>query len=231
MKKITIAIDGYSSTGKSTIAKQLAKYLGYIYVDSGAMYRAVALYAIQNELYNHQKLDILGLIAALPNIKIHFKFNSKTSISQIYLNGNSIEKQIRNMEVSNLVSQVARIPQVRKQLVKLQKAIGVNKGIVMDGRDIGTVVFPDAELKLFMTASALTRAERRHKELSVQDPNISLDAVLKNILARDEMDTSRKDSPLTRADDAIEIDNSFLTKEAQFELILSHTDALINKSF
>lgn len=228
MKKITIAIDGYSSTGKSTIAKQLAKHLSYVYVDSGAMYRAVALYALQNRLYVNQVLNIPNLLAALPNIKLHFKFNSKTSLSEIYLNNKPIEKQIRTMEISNLVSQVARIPQVRKQLVELQKNMGANKGIVMDGRDIGTVVFPDAELKLFLTASATTRAKRRYKELATQDPNISLDAVFDNITSRDEMDTSRKDSPLIRAKDAIEIDNSFLSKEAQFELILSYISRLIS---
>jgi cytidylate kinase len=219
MKKITIAIDGFSSTGKSTVAKQLAKALGYVYVDSGAMYRAVTLFAMQNNCINHEHFDIETLISELPSIDISFKFNEELGFAEVYLNGKNVEKDIRTLEVSNFVSPVAEISEVRKMLVKQQKTMGKNKGVVMDGRDIGTVVFPDAELKIFMNASAETRAKRRYHELLDTNEDVSYDEVLHNVVKRDRIDTSREDSPLMKAEDAIEFDNSNLTIEEQFHTL------------
>lgn len=220
MNKITIAIDGYSSTGKSTVAKQLAKHLGYAYVDTGAMYRAVAYYAMQNGLINKKDFNSEALIYQLPKIQITFKFNEAVGFAEVYLNNENIEKAIRTLEVSSYVSQVAAISEVRHKLVEQQQKLGADKGIVMDGRDIGTVVFPDAELKLFMTASAETRAERRYKELIERGDKVDYNAVLKNVQDRDFLDVNRKDSPLIKADDAIEFDNSNLSLEAQFDKVL-----------
>ena len=220
MKKITIAIDGFSSTGKSTLAKQLAKHLHYVYVDSGAMYRAVALYALQNNLINGADLKTSQLISKLPLIKVTFVYNEVLKSSEVYLNNMNVNEKVRSMEVSNAVSIVATVPEVRQQLVKLQQQMGSQKGIVMDGRDIGTVVFPTAELKLFMTASADTRAKRRYKELAVNDSNLSFKAVLDNINLRDHLDSTREDSPLFKANDAVEIDNSNLSKQDQFEQVM-----------
>ncbi len=220
-KKITIAIDGYSSTGKSTIAKQLARELGYVYVDSGAMYRAMTLFTINKKFIVSGLVDKEELIDSLHIAKLHFEFNPDLGYAEIFLNGDNVEDKIRTMEVSNLVSVVAAIPEVRRKLVAIQKEIGRNKGVVMDGRDIGTVVFPDAELKLFMTSSAETRAQRRYDELIGKGQNVSYEDVLNNVLERDRIDTTRKDSPLIKADDAIEIDNSNLTKEEQFNKVLS----------
>lgn len=220
MNKITIAIDGYSSTGKSTVAKQLAKHLGYAYVDTGAMYRAVAYYAMQNGLINKKDFNSEALIYQLPKIQITFKFNEAVGFAEVYLNNENIEKAIRTLEVSSYVSQVAAISEVRHKLVEQQQKLGADKGIVMDGRDIGTVVFPDAELKLFMTASAETRAERRYKELIERGDKVDYKAVLKNVQDRDFLDVNRKDSPLIKADDAIEFDNSNLSLEAQFDKVL-----------
>ena len=220
MKKITIAIDGFSSTGKSTLAKQLAKHLHYVYVDSGAMYRAVALYALQNNLINGADLKTSQLISKLPLIKVTFVYNEVLKSSEVYLNNMNVNEKVRSMEVSNAVSIVATVPEVRQQLVKLQQQMGSQKGIVMDGRDIGTVVFPTAELKLFMTASADTRAKRRYKELAVNDSNLSFKAVLDNINLRDHLDSTREDSPLFKANDAVEIDNSNLSKEEQFDQVM-----------
>lgn len=223
MDKITIAIDGYSSTGKSTVAKLLAKTLGYIYVDSGAMYRAVTLYAMQNHLIDENTFNKEQLIAQLKDIDIAFKFNEKLGFAEVYLNGQNVEKEIRTLEVSQFVSQVSTLSEVRKQLVKQQQEFGKNKGVVMDGRDIGTVVFPDAELKLFLTASAQIRAQRRYNELIKKRENISFEAVLENVKSRDRIDSTREDSPLVKADDAIEIDNSDMTVEQQFNKVLSIT--------
>jgi cytidylate kinase len=220
MNKIIIAIDGYSSTGKSTVAKQLAKHLGYVYVDTGAMYRAVAYYALQNSLINDKDFNQEALIYQLPKIQITFKFNEEAGFAEVYLNNKNIEKAIRTLEVSSYVSQVAAISEVRHKLVEQQQNMGANKGIVMDGRDIGTIVFPDAELKLFMTASAETRAERRYKELIERGDKVNYEAVLKNVQDRDFLDVNRKDSPLIKAEDAIEIDNSNLSLEEQFEKVL-----------
>jgi cytidylate kinase len=220
LEKITIAIDGFSSTGKSTLAKQLAKELEYVYVDTGAMYRAVTYFAMQNQFIGTDFFDKIALIEALPKILLEFKFNASLGFGEMYLNAENIEKPIRTIEVSNFVSKVAEVSEVRSKLVEQQKEMGKNKGIVMDGRDIGTVVFPDAELKIFMTASAETRAQRRFDELQQKGDEVSYEEVLKNVVERDHIDTHREDSPLVIADDAIEIDNSYLTREEQFTAVL-----------
>lgn len=226
-KKITIAIDGFSSTGKSTLAKQLANHLGYVYVDTGAMYRAVTFFAMQNGYISLNFFDAVPLINSLPLIKLQFKFNPDFGFAEMYLNEVNVEKEIRTIEVSNFVSKVAEISEVRAKLVEQQKEMGKDKGIVMDGRDIGTVVFPDAELKIFMTASATTRAQRRFDELQQKGDTVSYEEVLKNVEDRDYIDTHRKDSPLVKAEDAIEIDNSYLTREEQFELVLELVNEVI----
>ena len=219
-KKITIAIDGFSSTGKSTLAKELAKHLGYVYVDTGAMYRAVAYFAMQKGFIRKDFFDKEALIKSLPDIKLVFKFNADLGFAEMYLNGINVEKEIRTIEVSNFVSLIAEISEVRSKLVEQQQAMGKNKGIVMDGRDIGTIVFPDADLKIFMTASPMTRAERRFKELQKKGDNVTFDEVLKNVEERDYIDTHRDDSPLVKANDAIEFDNSNISKQEQFEKVL-----------
>ncbi len=220
MKKIIIAIDGYSSTGKSTVAKQLADYLDYIYVDSGAMYRAVALFALQNNYLSKDNFDKESLIKALPEILLEFKKDNTNSKANMFLNGINVEKEIRTMYVSNFVSPVATLSEVRKKLVSIQHQMGVAKGIVMDGRDIGTVVFPKAELKIFMTANSEVRAMRRYNELKEKDEAITYEEILMNVQKRDLMDTTREDSPLIKANDAIEIDNSETNQEDQFHIIL-----------
>ena len=220
MKKITIAIDGFSSTGKSTLAKQLANKLGYVYVDTGAMYRAVAYYAMQNGFINQDGFDVKSLLQNLHNIQLRFQYNPDVGFAEIYLNDVNVETAIRTIEVSNYVSQVAAVSEVRAKLVEQQQEMGKLKGIVMDGRDIGTVVFPDAELKIFMTATPETRAQRRYDELQAKGQNVSFEEVFKNVVERDEMDVNRKDSPLVKAVDAILVDNSHLTREEQFELVL-----------
>lgn len=221
MKKITIAIDGFSSTGKSTLAKELAAALGYVYVDTGAMYRAVAYFAMQHDLVSETHLDKAGLISQLQNINLRFQFNPALGFAEMYLNNENIETQIRTIEVSRMVSKVAEISEVRTKLVEQQQAMGKDKGIVMDGRDIGTVVFPNAELKLFMTASSKTRAQRRFDELVEKGQHVTFEDVLQNVEERDYIDTHREDSPLVKADDAIQIDNSTLSKKEQFELVLN----------
>ncbi len=228
-KKITIAIDGFSSTGKSTVAKQLAKELGYVYVDTGAMYRAVTLYALRKQFISEGHFDIPALIAELPLVRLKFIFNPEVGYGEMYLNGENVEKEIRQMEVSQFVSRVAAIPEVRQMLVAQQQEMGKEKGIVMDGRDIGTVVFPDAELKIFMTASAEERAQRRFKELSERGEEVTYEEVLKNVQERDHLDTTREDSPLVKAQDAKEIDNSHLSLSGQFEKILELYDVTMNK--
>ena len=220
MKKITIAIDGFSSTGKSTLAKQLANQLGYIYVDTGAMYRAVTFFAMQNGYINADSFDKQTLINSLSAIKLQFKFNADLGFAEMYLNDVNVETEIRTIEVSSFVSKVAEVSEVRTKLVEQQKEMGKDKGIVMDGRDIGTVVFPDAELKIFMTASATTRAQRRYDELITKGDIVTFEEVLKNVEERDYIDTHREDSPLIMANDAIEIDNSHLNREEQFKLVL-----------
>ena len=225
--KITIAIDGFSSTGKSTLAKQLAKHLGYVYVDTGAMYRAVAYFAIKNEFINSNHFDKLSLVKNLPNIKLHFEFNPELGFAEMYLNNENIEKQIRTIEVSNFVSKVAEVSEVRAKLVEQQQEMGKNKGIVMDGRDIASVVFPNAELKIFMTASAQTRAQRRFEELQQKGDDVTFEEVLKNVEERDYIDTHRADSPLVKDKNAIEIDNSFLSREEQFDKVLNLVNTIL----
>lgn len=220
MKEITIAIDGYSSTGKSTVAKRVAKHLGYIYVDSGAMYRAVTYFAMNNKFIGDSFFCKEELINRLNEIFIDFKINEEKGFAEVYLNDKNIEKEIRTLEVSKYVSQVAAVPEVRKKLVKIQRSIGKNKGVVMDGRDIGSVVFPDAELKIFMTASPEKRAQRRYEELLLRGENVLYEQVLINVQERDFIDSNRKDSPLLKVKDAIEIDNSNLNLDQQFEKVL-----------
>ncbi|MBM6993711.1 MAG: (d)CMP kinase [Prevotella sp.] len=216
MKKITIAIDGFSSCGKSTMAKDLAKRLGYVYVDTGAMYRSVTLYAMRHNLFNEDgsvKTDALQ--EHMKDVNISFKFNTEAGRPDTYLNGELVETQIRGMEVSSHVSPIATIPFVRTAMVAQQQQMGRDKGIVMDGRDIGTTVFPDAELKIFVTASAEVRAQRRYDELKGKGQPADFDEILKNVQERDYIDTHRDVSPLRKASDAIELDNSHLTIEQQ----------------
>ncbi len=221
MKKITIAIDGHSSCGKSTMAKDLAKKVGYIYVDTGAMYRAVTLYALRNGLFNaDDTIREEELQAKMSEINISFRLNEETGKPDTYLNDELVEQDIRTMEVSNLVSPIAALPFVREALVAQQQKMGEEKGIVMDGRDIGTVVFPNAELKVFVTASAEVRAERRYKELIGKGMEADYDEILKNVQERDFIDSHREVSPLRQADDALLLDNSHMTIEEQNEWLL-----------
>jgi cytidylate kinase len=219
VKKIIIAIDGFSSTGKSTLAKELAKKLKYVYVDTGAMYRAVTLYAMQHDYINENSFQVERLVEDLPKINLHFIFKKWKGFAEMYLNDVNVETEIRTLEVSQYVSQVSEVSEVRSKLVEQQKLMGIKKGIVMDGRDIGTVVFPDAEIKFFMTASADKRAMRRYKELMDRGDDVTYDRVLKNVESRDYIDSTRIDSPLVKAEDAIEIDNSDMGLEEQFERI------------
>lgn len=212
MKKITIAIDGYSSCGKSTMAKDLAKEIGYIYVDTGAMYRSVTLYALRHQLFNEDgSVKTAELQQEMPNISISFKLNPTTGTPDCYLNGELVEKEIRSLEVSNHVSPIAAVPFVREALVAQQQKMGKEKGIVMDGRDIGTTVFPDAELKIFVTASSQVRAQRRFEELNAKGMPAKFEDILKNVEERDYIDTHREVSPLKQAEDAIVLDNSNMT--------------------
>lgn len=221
MKKITIAFDGFSSCGKSTMAKDLAKSVGYVYVDTGAMYRAVTLFAMRNELFdNDNNVDSERLQQLLPEVKIEFKADGETGKQSTCLNGEDVEKAIRSLEVSQRVSIIAALPFVRAKLVEQQKAMGMEKGIVMDGRDIGTVVFPDAELKLFVTASAEIRAQRRYKELIEKGMPADFEDILKNVQERDYIDTHRETSPLRQAEDAVVIDNSNITIAQQRDMLL-----------
>ncbi|MCF6224535.1 MAG: (d)CMP kinase [Flavobacteriaceae bacterium] len=226
--KIIIAIDGFSSTGKSTLAKHIAKKLEYIYVDTGAMYRAVSLYAMQNNLISKNSFLKDTLISKLPNIELEFKYNEKLGFAEMFLNGENVENKIRSIEVSNMVSKVAAVSEVREKLVEQQQKMGRKKGVVMDGRDIGTVVFPDAELKIFMLATADKRAKRRFKEMTDDGKNISYQAVLKNVTQRDFIDTTRKDSPLIMAEDAIAIDNSDLNVNETFNKVYTYVKQRIN---
>lgn len=211
-KRIIIAIDGFSSCGKSTMAKDLAKEIGYIYVDTGAMYRSVTLYALRHGMFRADgSIDTGALEAAMPEIRITFRLNNETGRPDTYLNGELVEKDIRTMEVSSKVSPIAALPFVRKALVEQQQMMGREKGIVMDGRDIGTAVFPDAELKVFVTASAEVRAQRRYDELKAKGMEADYASILKNVEERDYIDSHREVSPLRKADDAIELDNSHMT--------------------
>ena len=216
-KRIIIAIDGHSSCGKSTFAKAIAARLGYIFIDTGAMYRAVTLYALENGaietcMANEQKIE-----AMLDDININFRFNPERGASDIYINGDMVEGKIRTIEVSNCVSAVSSIGAVRSKLVAMQQAMGRDGGVVMDGRDIGTVVFPNAEIKIYMTADAMVRAERRYKELTAKGDKVSLEEIYENVVSRDHADMTRAISPLRKADDAIVLDNSHMSVEEQME--------------
>lgn len=230
MKKITIAIDGFSSCGKSTMAKDLAKRIGYIYVDTGAMYRSVTLFALRNGLFNEDdSINVDELEKRMDEINISFKLNEETGKPDTYLNGELVEKEIRSMEVSNRVSPIAAIPFVRTAMVAQQQKMGKEKGIVMDGRDIGTVVFPDAELKIFVTASAEVRAQRRFDELKGKGMEADFEEILKNVQERDYVDSHREVSPLKQADDAIVLDNSYMTIEEQNKWLYNKYKQVVNE--
>ncbi len=228
-KKIIIAIDGYSSTGKSTLAKHMAKEIGYVYVDTGAMYRAVAYYAMTQGLIDDSHFDQNGLILDLNNIDLNFEFNAELGYAEIFLNGKNVECFIRSIEVSNMVSKVASISEIREKLVEQQQKMSLNKGVVMDGRDIGTVVFPEAALKLFMTASPEKRAQRRYKEMTDNGVQIQYESVLENVTSRDHLDTTRADSPLVKASDAIEIDNSDMNVAQTYALAMKYVKEKLEK--
>lgn len=216
-QKIVIAIDGFSSCGKSTFAKAIASKLGYIFIDTGAMYRSVALYAIEHNLMCNCVLDTQRLVESLDQIVISFRFNPERGASDVYLNAENVEDKIRTIEVSNCVSAVSQVAEVRHKLVQMQQRMGQERGVVMDGRDIGTVVFPDAEIKIFMTADPVVRAKRRYDELSAKGEQVSLAEIERNVRERDEADQSREISPLRRADDAVVLDNSYMTIAEQME--------------
>jgi cytidylate kinase len=229
MKKIIIAIDGFSSSGKSTMARELARRIGYVYVDSGAMYRAVTLYAMRQGLASPEGIDRAGIVAALPGIHISFSPAGADGVQHTLLNGEDVEREIRDMAVSRLVSPVAEIPEVRERLVRLQQEMGGRKGIVMDGRDIGTTVFPQAEMKVFVDASPEERARRRLKELQQKGEETDYDSVLANIRERDHIDSTREVSPLRKADDAHVLDNDRMTPAEQMEWLLNLYNSIINE--
>lgn len=220
-QKIIVAIDGHSSCGKSTIARAVAARFGYVFIDSGAMYRAVTLFALRHDLVANGKVKQDELINSLPEIKIEFRYNPTQQKSDTYLNGENVEEEIRQLPVSQNVSPISTIAEVREAMVHLQQEMGKNKGIVMDGRDIGTVVFPEAELKLFVTASAEIRAQRRFDELKAKGEDVSYAEILENVQERDHIDSTRKASPLRKADDALVLDNSHMTREEQLDWAIS----------
>jgi len=228
-KKITIAVDGYSSCGKSTLARALASGLHYKYVDTGAMYRSVTLYALRNGLINGKTLDVDGLVEALDDIDLQFEFNEQTRSSEILLNGENVEQEIRQMDVNDWVSQVSAVAAVRQKMVKIQQELGKDKGIAMDGRDIGTTVFPQAELKLFMIADIDVRAKRRQKELEMKKIAFDPEQVKLNLIQRDSDDMSRTESPLRKADDAVILDNTRLSQQEQLDFALSKVKELIGE--
>jgi len=227
MSKITIAIDGYSSCGKSTLAKSLAQKLHYHYIDTGAMYRAVTLYCLRNDIIIQSVINMEALIEALPNISVSFVYNTETKSSEVFLNEEHVEKDIRTMEVANHVSAISSIKEVRIKMVMLQREMGKNKGVIMDGRDIGSHVFPDAELKLFMTADEDTRTQRRLDELSSKGEFHSFDDVKQNLKKRDFEDSTRKENPLIQAKDAVVIDNTDITKEEQLDYVIKLIEDLL----
>jgi CMP/dCMP kinase len=220
MKKIIVAIDGFSSCGKSTLAKDLAKAVGYAYVDTGAMYRSVTLYCLRNDLVKDNVVDEEKLRVALPDIKISFQYNADKKRNETYLNGENVEEEIRSLRVSNVVSVVSAIGFVRKAMVAQQQSYSIDRGVVMDGRDIGTVVFPDAELKIFVTASPEVRAQRRYAELTAKGDKVTMEEILENVKQRDYLDQNRKESPLRQAEDAIVLDNSEMTIPQQNEWLM-----------
>ncbi|WP_394368522.1 (d)CMP kinase [Aegicerativicinus sediminis] len=227
---IIIAIDGFSSTGKSTVARRLANSLGYTYVDTGAMYRAVTLYAIKKGFIHDDHFDVTEMLKNLDDIEIRFINNEKLKKSEVYLNGENVENEIRSMEVSDFVSKVATVSEIRRIMVAQQQEMGKNKGIVMDGRDIGSVVFPEAELKIFMTASPEKRAMRRFMELKDRGDEVTLDDVLENVRKRDYIDTHRQDSPLVTSKDAVVLDNTNLDLDEQFNIVKAWADERIAKA-
>lgn len=229
MRKITVAIDGYSSSGKSTMARELARKIGYVYVDSGAMYRAVTLYALEHGMISDGKIDKSALIDSLPEIEIGFTAAGLDGVQHTHLNGNDVESEIRQMRVSSNVSPVAEIPEVRARLVAMQQAMGKSKGIVMDGRDIGTTVFPDAEMKVFVDASAEVRAKRRLKELIEKGAEANYEEVLSNIRERDHIDSTRTVSPLRKADDAHVLDNDNMSRTEQMDWLINLFNAIVNE--
>ncbi|HVN57842.1 MAG TPA: (d)CMP kinase [Bacteroidales bacterium] len=229
-RKLIIAIDGYSSCGKSTFAKAIARELSYIYIDSGAMYRSVTLYCLRKGFVSGERVNMSGITGSLPEISINFIFDPDIEEYETFLNSENVEKEIRGIEVSGNVSRISQIPEVRARMVELQRQIGVFKGIVMDGRDIGTVVFPDAELKIFMTASVDIRARRRFDELNSKGESVSFEEVKRNIIARDIADENRDISPLRRAEDAIVLDNSRMTVARQMNWVMEIIEKKINGS-
>lgn len=228
-KKIIIAIDGHSSCGKSTFAKAIAARLGYIFIDTGAMYRAVTLYALENGAIRSGVVDEDSVVKMLGDINIDFRFNPERGASDIYVNCDMVEGKIRTIEVSNCVSAVSSIAEVRTKLVAMQQEMGLRRGIVMDGRDIGTVVFPDAELKIYMTADAMVRAERRYKELTAKGDSVTLEEIYENVVSRDKADMSRAISPLRKADDAIVLDNSHMSVEEQMAWFMERYEEALAK--
>lgn len=225
-KKITIAIDGHSSCGKSTLAKELAQILGYIYIDSGAMYRGVALYCLRHDWVSSEHLETEKIIAHLNEIEIHFVKENGMEKPQLVLNGENVEKQIRSMQVSNVVSPVATIKEVRQKLVEEQRKMGEKGGVIMDGRDIGSVVFPKAELKIFLTAKPEIRAQRRYQELKATGADVEVEEIQENLLERDRIDSTRAESPLIQTPDAWVLDNSFLTKKEQLQVVLDKINSV-----
>ncbi len=221
MKKITIAIDGFSSCGKSTLAKELARRLSYSYVDTGAMFRAVALYCLRNGLIKEDGTKVYKIREFLDEFQIGFEFNEKKGYGEVTLNGENVEEEIRSLTISRIVTKISGIKEVREKLLIIQKKIGSDKGVVLDGRDIGTVVFPDAELKIFMTAETTVRAQRRLNELKGKGHKVTLDQVEENLRLRDYDDTTREESPLKQADDAVVIDNTNLTRRDQLSMIVA----------
>ena len=226
-QKIVIAIDGFSSCGKSTFAKAIAARLGYIFIDTGAMYRAVTLYALEQGAIVDGKVDEAAVVALLPEVNITFKFNAERGASDIYVNGEHAEDKIRTIEVSNCVSSVSSIREVREKLVAMQQQMGRERGVVMDGRDIGTVVFPDAELKIFMTADAQVRADRRYAELTAKGDNVTMAEILENVISRDKADMERAISPLRQAEDAVVLDNSYMSVEEQMAWFMERYEQIV----
>ena len=226
-KKIVIALDGFSSCGKSTFAKAIAAKLGYIFIDTGAMYRAVALYALEEGAIVDGVVDEAQVVELLGEVEISFRFNAERGASDIYVNGVYAEDRIRGIEVSNCVSKVSSIGAVREKLVAMQQQMGSERGVVMDGRDIGTVVFPDAELKIFMTADPKVRAERRYKELTAKGDEVTMEEILENVISRDQADMTRAISPLRRAEDALELDNSYMSVEEQMAWFMERYNKIV----
>ena len=226
-QKIVIAIDGFSSCGKSTFAKAIAARLGYIFIDTGAMYRAVTLYALEQGAIVEGKVDEAAVVALLPEVNITFKFNAERGASDVYVNGELAEGKIRTIEVSNCVSSVSSIREVREKLVAMQQQMGRERGVVMDGRDIGTVVFPDAELKIFMTAELKVRAERRYAELTAKGDKVTMEEILENVISRDKADMERAISPLRQAEDAVVLDNSYMSVEEQMAWFMERYEQIV----